>query len=173
MSLTPLTRYYVRIDATDTLTGASVSGSVLSFLTPAPPGRIDSTMLWSFTPFRTYETVQQLTVYQVPTDAVVEVICKGKGCPYAARARAGATKTGRCRSQQCKVSRRRRPSTSNLTVNLTPRFHGRHLAMGSHITVRVLKPNWVGKVFEFTMQRRVRPTVSCLAPDSPVPGLGC
>jgi hypothetical protein len=54
-------------------------------------------------------------------------------------------------------------------------FAGRRLRPGTHFTVELVKPGWVGKAFLFTTRSGATPAtaVTCLAPGSTRPGAGC
>jgi hypothetical protein len=58
---------------------------------------------------------------------------------------------------------------------ITPGFTRRRLRVGTRITVDIVRPNWVGKYYRFTVRSRRAPRIqiSCLAPGGSIPGQGC
>jgi hypothetical protein len=58
---------------------------------------------------------------------------------------------------------------------LTQLFAGRHLGVGTLVSVSIAKPGWIGKSFVFTTRSAATPRikVACLAPGSNRPGRGC
>jgi hypothetical protein len=170
-ALPPHTRYYVRVEATNTATGASVKGAILSFTTAAALDRIGSWMNWSFPLHRTYATVALLSVQRVPIGARVVVSCVGTGCPYASHTTVVTSPRPGCKDKHKRCKPKRPPATRNL--NLAPQFGSRHLAIGSRMTVRILKTGWIGKIYIFPIRRSIQPTISCLAPGDSEPGHGC
>ena len=65
-----------------------------------------------------------------------------------------------------------RPASS---FNVTPGFASRRLAVGARVTVEIIRPNWIGEYYRFTMRARRGPGVQIarLAPGGSVPGAGC
>ncbi|MGO9882005.1 MAG: hypothetical protein ACLPV4_03205, partial [Solirubrobacteraceae bacterium] len=61
------------------------------------------------------------------------------------------------------------------SANLAPRFGGRHLRVGTQITVTFVHPDWIGKYYRFMIRpgRAPKYKVSCLAVNSSLPGVGC
>jgi hypothetical protein len=128
-------------------------------------GTITSTMLWTFAFRPTYTKILAFSINAAPIGASVVVKCRGVGCPFAKR----STPVKRCRtSKACKHER----STS---IGLESRFRGRRLAVGTGVTVQIVRPGWIGKYYRFTMLagRGPRIKISCLAPGRTVPGHGC
>jgi hypothetical protein len=170
--LIPRTTYYYRIDAIDP-SGASVSGAIGSFRTPAPLKRINSTMTWNFSAFHGYVIVGSLIVHQVPTHARVEVSCSGRGCPRAVTPaiNTAAAPSPRCHSR-CGAGHTHGPAAFR-DVDLTRSFGSRHVAFGDEITVRIVGPGYIGKIYLFKIRNGVNPTIGCLAPGSTLPNKGC
>ena len=86
-----------------------------------------------------------------------KVTCKGGGCPF-------RTKTVTPRSP--------RP----YTANLTRLFPSTRLAVGTRLTVAIVKSDTIGRVYEFVMRASRAPRPSpprCLAPGSSRPGSAC
>jgi len=133
-------------------------------------GRINSSMFFSFTPERSFTSVDTLSSGDVPVAATVRMVCRGTGCPAASRL--FKVSTGRsCTRHRC--AKRHKPGTG--TVDLAPLFRGRRLGVGTVLTVRMSQRNTIGKTWIFTMRsgRNPKLTISCLAPGSTVPGRGC
>jgi hypothetical protein len=129
-----------------------------------PPPRINSTMTWTFQARRKYVSVLSLIVDKVPIGAQVEVSCRGKGCPRAYIRRPSPKRKG-CKGATCTVT--------DANVDLTRPFRGRRLAYGGQITVQILKPGWVGKIYIFKIKSGIQPEITCLGLGSTKPGQGC
>jgi hypothetical protein len=173
--LSRLTTYYYRVDAIDSI-GRLVSGAIASFRTPAPLRRINSTMTWTFLTFKGYVVVKALMVHQVPADAYVDVSCAGHGCPaaFSAALDVAAAHSARCTHNHRGCRKRHRHGVGAFrNVNLTSRFRGHHLAFGDQLTVRIVGPGYIGKIYVFKVRSGINPTIGCLAPGSNVPGKGC
>ena len=61
------------------------------------------------------------------------------------------------------------------SFNVTPDFGHRRLPVGTRITVAIVRANWTGKYYGFTVRARRGPRikVACLAPGASDPGVGC
>ena len=149
------------------------SSSAAEPVTAAPvpvgaQGRITSTIEWVFYYTPTYTQVRNLVVNQVPSDADVLVSCGGRVCPFAHHSSV-LTKRTRCGKivRMC--------FTRGHSFNITPGFRHRRLPVGTWITVEVIRPNWIGKYYRFTVRagRGPRFQIACLAPGASVPGAGC
>jgi hypothetical protein len=114
-------------------------------------GTIRATMQWAFFFTPHYTVVRNLVVNGAPPGARVVVKCQGHGCPFASHATL-LTRGKRCgrKAKQCVT-----PGTLNLTLNFT----GRHLSVGARITVSIIRPNWVGKSYQFSVRARRGPRV--------------
>jgi Invasin, domain 3/Bacterial Ig-like domain (group 3) len=125
---------------------------------------ITSTMTWSFSFTPHYTMVRQLRVQGAPSGAKVLIRCSGKGCPFHRRT-TNVTHGCAAKSKQ-KCGR---------TILLESRFGKHHLAVGSRIVVEVVRPNWIGKYYSFTMRSGLGPRVkiACLAPGQNRPAVGC
>ncbi len=115
-------------------------------------GTITATMQWAFYFTPKYTTVRNLVVNGGSPGAKVVVKCQGRGCPFANRATM-LTKGKRC------VRKAKRSCLTPGTLNLTPAFTGRHLAVGARITISIVRSNWVGKSYRFTVKARHAPRV--------------
>jgi hypothetical protein len=156
----------ITVQVTDSA-GNSFTGQKTLTVSPPPPlGRINATMTWAFRRAGTDLTVMALSVVHAPVGADIVVVCTGGGCPSGRRI---AVTAARCAEQSGK--RCRPPSTR--TVSLTPVFAHHHLASQARLTVRIVRPQYVGKVYVFSMTAPNAPTVACLAPGGTIPGKGC
>jgi Big-like domain-containing protein len=120
-----------------------------------PPvlGFVSSTLQWQFFFHPAYTQVTLLRTGAVRKGVTLLLTCAGKGCPF---------------------NTRRIPGTGG-PIDLLPAFHQRHLAPGSEITVRMTRPNWIGKYYSFTARPGRAPVIvlSCLGIGKPRPGVGC
>ena len=133
---------------------------------PGPLGSISSIVQWKFFYHPLYTQVLVLRATGLTSGSKLLVDCKGSGCPFKQRSIAPSSGCQDPGGGAC---------LSNSTIDLLPNFHKRHLRVGSRITIRITRPNWVGKYYAFTMQRGQPPgiVVNCLAPGSSRPGVGC
>jgi hypothetical protein len=127
-------------------------------------GAITSTMAWSFSYTPHYTVVRKLRVHGAQPGAKIVIKCSGKGCPFHVRTK---NVTSGCAA--------RSKHSCGRTIALDSRFGKHHLAVGSRIVVEVLRPNWIGKYYSFTIRsgRGPRIKISCLAPGANRPGVGC
>jgi hypothetical protein len=134
--------------------GSSSPGDQVSAVTvpKAVLGTITATMQWAFFFTPKYTLVRNLVVNGVPPGARVVVRCQGQGCPFARHA-ATLIKGKRCGRKA------RRACVTPGTLNLTTSFTRHHLAVGARITVSIIRPNWVGKSYRFTVRPRRGPRV--------------
>jgi len=102
---------------------------------------------------RTHFTL--LVVRQLPSGGVVEVRCRGGGCPFS---------TNRIKAK---------PGQKQVT--LTNLFRGRQLRAGATLEVRVSAPQTIGRVERFHIRRGKGPThtVLCTPPGSNRPRTRC
>ncbi|HWY89834.1 MAG TPA: hypothetical protein VNY31_04115 [Solirubrobacteraceae bacterium] len=133
---------------------------------------VRATMTWSFGWSRTYTIVEALAVHDPPAGGLVEVDCRGKGCPFSRRRLVTAVSDRSCSGRKCP---RRRRARSPGSTNLADLFRGRRLRVGARISVRVTKTDWVGKSFEFTVRanRPPRVRIVCLASGANNPAGEC
>jgi hypothetical protein len=148
---------------------ASTSPAVHVTVTPIPiRGTIDAKMQWTFFFSPTYSSVVAMLLTGVPYGSTVQMVCHGRGCPFARR-RQLVPEPPQCPSNG------RAACVATTVVDLGPNFASRHLAIGAQIIVMIARPEYVGKYYSFTVLARSVPTVeiACLAPDSTRPGVGC
>jgi hypothetical protein len=121
-------------------------------------GKITSMMQWTFYHTPNYTKVLTLLVNHAPVGGSVIVSCRGGGCPfttYVAPVR-GVVRTP--------------PS-----INLMPSFRGLELSVGDSLVVELVRPDWIGKHYLFTVRAGQPPGIQirCLAPGGNRPGVGC
>jgi len=120
---------------------------------PGPRIRTPVTYAFLFSGARTRFTL--LAVRQLPSGGVVDVRCRGGGCPFSAnriKAKPGQTR-----------------------VVLTNLFRGRQLRAGAVLEVRVSAPQTIGRVERFQIRNGQAPkrSVLCLPPGSNAPKAKC
>ena len=153
-------------------TGSSSPAEPVSVV-PVPTnllGTITATMQWSFYYKPSYTKITSLVVNGVPSGAVVLVNCG----PAAAAARSATTPASPKRTQ-CGKQNKGMCFTSGRSFNITPGFASRRLAVGTRVTVEIIRPSWIGKYYRFTMRARRGPRaqIACLVPGGTVPRAGC
>jgi hypothetical protein len=151
VGLTADTTYHFRVLASNA--GGASDGGDKTFRTLAP--RIEAGLTWSFGWTRRYTIVESLTAHSVPKGGYVEISCKGRGCPFARHRSATVASHRSCRGKRCA----KRPARQGPTVSLAGLFKGRHLGIGTRISVVILKAGWVGKSFVFTVRNNRTPNV--------------
>jgi Bacterial Ig-like domain (group 3) len=131
---------------------SSAAGQVSAVPVPTTVlGTITATMQWAFYFTPRYTTVRNLVVNGAPGSKVV-VTCRGHGCPFASRLASltHGKRCGRKAKRSCLV-----PGT----LDLSPSFAGSRLGVGARITVRIIRPGWIGKSYRFTVRARRGPRV--------------
>ena len=128
-------------------------------------------MGWGFFYTPSYTRVSALGVQGMPVGGAIRVTCSGRGCPFAKRTmpvtkprtKCRATKTHRC------------PSPGTRTVDLLSSFRSRHLRPGARLTIALIRPDWIGKIYIFTFRTGGPPRIQigCLAPGGTRLGVGC
>jgi hypothetical protein len=151
--------------------GSSSLAAAVRIATLPVKGTITATMQWTFSYAPTYTRVISMVINGVPTGATVQMVCRGRGCPFAKRNRTiGKPKpcTGKAkRTHSCPVHGR---------INLTGTFRRRNLRPGTQITIEIRRPRFVGKYYSFTVRSRKQPRVqiACLAAANGTrPNVGC
>jgi virginiamycin B lyase len=169
----------VVVTATNVAGSASaVSGpsAVIAPAPPPPPPRVEASMTWTFGWTRKYSVVESLIVHGVPKGGHVEVVCHGHGCPFSHHhsATVASHHHQACHGSKCKKAKPK-PKPQGPEVILTDLFKGRHLRVGTSISISVVKAGWVGKSFVFTTRSNRTPLeqTACLAPGSSKPGKDC
>jgi hypothetical protein len=153
----------------DTNFKASASPAAHVTVTPIPiRGTIAARMQWTFFFTPTYSRVVAMLLTGVPYGSTVQMACHGHGCPFTTRRQLVPE------PPQCPSNGRAACATTTV-VDLGPSFATRHLAVGTQVTIMIARPEYVGKYYSFTVRARNVPSVNitCLAPDSTSPGVGC
>jgi hypothetical protein len=161
-----------RFRATVIAGNANGSSFAISAASPVVGSQVEATMTWTFGWSRRYTTVESLIAQEIPAGATVEVTCDGWGCPFVRGHAARVASRSRCRSRRCARKHSRSPYTQ---INLAPLFRRHRLGVGTHITVHILKTDWIGKSFLFTTRanRAPRYKITCLTPGSGTLGRSC
>ncbi len=136
---------------------ASVVSSTSPVVRAAPPAMlattiptptVGATMTWSFRWLRLYSIVKSLVLSDLPADGSIEVVCKGRGCPFSHRRLPTTTNPRLCESRKCTMKKLVRMKGD---VDLTSLFRNRRLRVGARIVVNVTKTGWLGRAFLFTV----------------------
>jgi hypothetical protein len=149
--------------------GASTSAVGKVAIGKQSPDYVTSVMQWyvHYSPTNTKFT--SWLAYGVPTGSSFYLTCTGGGCPFSTHTLAVANST-RCaakgKTKRCPTSR---------TVDLEPMFSGARLAVGTTITVSVLRCGWYGKHYTIKIRPRRGPSsvISTLPIGVTRPGLRC
>jgi hypothetical protein len=159
-------------------TGSGSPSATHVTVRPISGGTVNSTMQWSFHFTRSYTRVIVLLIDSVSAGTSVIVKCRGKGCPFAKRStmvhrstRCPAKGKGKAKAKakaKCVTQRSR-------SLNLESAFRGRRLRGGARVTIFLMRPQWVGKYYQFAIRTSGAPRIriACLAPGSTAPGVGC
>ena len=131
-----------------------------------PRGSVTSIVQWKFAYHPSYTRVMVLRATGVLQGMMLRLACTGRGCPFAKRATSERASCADAARSSC--------STSS-SIDLSPAFSHRRLRAGSRITIRITRSNWVGKYYSFAIVAGKPPNIalSCLAPGSTQPGVGC
>lgn len=132
---------------------------------PSYPPLVAATMTWSFKSSRDYTTVRSLVLHSLPEASLVEVTCRGRGCPFGRMSFGPTISVQACRALRCTA---KRSKSIQGGLNLTSLFKAKRLRPGSRVSVSVVKSGWVGKSFTFAIRKTREPAVkeTCLAPGS-------
>ena len=128
---------------------------------------VGASMEWTFglSTSSTWTVVKALKVVAIPPGGVVEVTCRGHGCPISSTHLRPTTQKSRCKGARCLHAK------VVTQLDLARLFKARHLAPGITITVRIVESGWIGKVYTFTLRAHGSPshTKACLTPGSTKP----
>ncbi len=129
--------------------------------------QVEASMEWTFglATSSTWTVVKTLKVAGIPSEGVVEVVCRGGGCPISSMYINPRAQGPHCKGTRC---RHEKPVTQ---LDLAHLFKARHLSPGTTVTVRIVEHGWIGRVYTFTMRAHASPshTKACLAPGSTKP----
>ena len=131
-----------------------------------PRGSVSAIVQWKFAYHPTYTRVMVLRATGVLQGMTLRLTCTGRGCPYAKRSTAERSSCAAAARAGC---------TTSSSIDLSRSFSHRRLQLGSQITIRITRPHWVGKYYSFGVVAGQPPNIalSCLAPGSSKPGVGC
>ncbi len=148
-------------------TGSGSAPAQLVKVLPLVSGTITAQLRWTFFYSPRYTEVLALTVRTPPVGSSIIVACHGRGCPYRKLTAFVA------RRKSC--GKRTKHRCTPRTIEFGPRFARHHLAVGTRITVEIIRRNWIGKHYTFKMRAGQPPRIqiACLAPQSSLPGVGC
>jgi hypothetical protein len=126
-------------------------------------------MSWTFAYTPTGTRVVSLRLNGVNPGMSVRIICSGRGCPFRRHAFIAR------RSHPCRIVKGRRSCPGAAPLALQKPFAQRILRPGTVITIEIIRAGWIGKVYRFKVGPGREPLVqiSCLAPGSSRPGVGC
>ena len=126
---------------------------------------LKASMTWRFGWSRSYTVVESLLVHGLPTQASIELSCRGRGCPFRSRhvPLAAVDEPVRCGRHGC-----RREKLGSGEVDLGATFARRRLLGGARLTVDLVRAGWIGKAFSFQVRTGAPPRVviGCLTPGS-------
>jgi hypothetical protein len=135
---------------------------------PAPTF-ITAVMQWYVHYSPTYTSFASWLAYGVAPGSSIYVTCGGTGCPFSTHTLTIA------KSAHCTNRVKRNRCSGDRTVNLEPIFGAARLAVGTTVTVSILRCGWYGK--HYTLRIRPRRGPSSVISNLPVgvtrPGLKC
>jgi len=146
-----------------TSSGGTADPATVTIRVPPPPvpGWLNPSLSRKFILHAHYTTILSMVASGIVRGAKTEISCAGQGCRFKSR----TSLASGCRNgHQC-------PGTTNLSKL----FRGWRLRSGTKLTIAVVKPGYVGKVFIFSFRPPRAPAsrVTCLVPGSSTPGRGC
>lgn len=100
-----------------------------------PPEKLTPPIRSSFTVFKRYTRVRRLQIVDIPSGAKVQILCKGKGCPF--------------KSRPFKPAKGR--------VDATKAFRKAKLRKGAKLEVRITKPGAIGKSVTYAFNGKTVP----------------
>jgi Bacterial Ig-like domain (group 3) len=120
---------------------------------PIVRGFVTSTLQWSFHYRPTFTKVIGFTAEGLVSGTKLVLTCTGASCPFS------------------RISLQ--PQAGSM--DLLPLFKGRRLRVGTQITVRMTRPDRIGKYYSFTIRAGRSPLIvlSCLGVGMSQPGSGC
>jgi virginiamycin B lyase len=151
--------------ATPVVSAIAHSPAIVPELPSVAPPIVEASVKWKFARARRYLVVERMQVTDIPPGAWLEVMCNGRGCPFArTRIVPGAHRRAACHHARCRLARR--PSSDHMSIQSL--FDGRRLRVGTRIVVDILKAGWVGKSFAYTVRENAKPgeRIACVAANS-------
>ena len=148
--------------------GASTSAVGKVAIGRLSPNYVTSVMQWYVHYSPTHTNFTSWLAYGVPTGSSFYFTCHGQGCPFATHTLAVAN------SARCTTKGKSKCPTSR-TINLEPVFGSARLAVGTTVTVSILRCGWYGK--HYTLKIRSRHAPSSAIATLPIgvtrPGIRC
>jgi hypothetical protein len=131
--------------------------------------QITTPMHWDFDPTTaTFSQINAMSIDRLPGGAKATLSCKAKKgtCPISKHTVSVAKHRvckGKGKKRKCK-----RVAPKQASVSLTRFVAGKHLGVGTTLTITMFEPGWIGKRFVFTMVKNHQPpdTVTAMAPGS-------
>ena len=131
--------------------------------------QITTPMHWDFTPTTaTFSQINAMSIDRLPGGAKATLSCKAKKgtCPiskHTVSVPKHRVCKGKGKKRKCKLV-----APKQASVSLTRFVAGKHLSVGTKLTITMFEPGWIGKRFVFTMVKGQQPpdTVTAMAPGS-------
>ena len=125
---------------------------------------ISATMTWRFAWSHAYTVVRALAIHSLAPGDLVEVACRGHGCP-ARQFRFIISTRDSCHRSKCENPGLLGPGGQ---LALRRLFDQRHLRVGATVSLTIRRNGWIGKSFTFVVRSAHAPrvTVSCLTSSS-------
>jgi Bacterial Ig domain/FG-GAP repeat len=131
--------------------------------------QITTPMHWDFDPTTaTFSQINTMSIDRLPGGAKATISCKAKKgtCPiskHTVSVPKHRVCKGKGKKRKCKLV-----APKQASVSLTRFVAGKHLSVGTKLTITMFEPAWIGKRFVFTMVKNQQPpdTVTAMAPGS-------
>jgi hypothetical protein len=131
--------------------------------------QITTPMHWDFDPTTaTFSQINAMSIDRLPGGAKATLSCRAKKgtCPiskHTVSVPKHRVCKGKGKKRKCK-----RVAPKQASVSLTRFVAGKHLGVGTTLTITMFEPGWIGKRFVFTMVKNHQPpdTVTAMAPGS-------
>ncbi len=131
--------------------------------------QITTPMHWDFDPTTaTFSQINAMSIDRLPGGAKATLSCKAKKgtCPiskHTVSVPKHRVCKGKGKKRKCKLV-----APKQASVSLTRFVAGKHLSVGTKLTITMFEPGWIGKRFVFTMVKGHQPpdTVTAMAPGS-------
>ncbi|HEX3977800.1 MAG TPA: Ig-like domain-containing protein [Solirubrobacteraceae bacterium] len=135
--------------------------------------QITTPMHWDFNPTTaTFSQLNSMSIDALPGGAKAILSCKAKkGACSISTHTVSVPKHKVCKTKGKGKNKKRtckRVAPKQAFVNLTRFVAGKHLSVGTKLTVTMFEPGWIGKRFVFTIVKSQQPpdTVTAMAPGS-------
>jgi hypothetical protein len=131
--------------------------------------QITTPMHWDFDPTTaTFSQINAMSIDRLPGGAKATLSCRAKKgtCPiskHTVSVPKHRVCKGKGKKRKCKLV-----APKQASVSLTRFVAGKHLGVGTKLTITMFEPAWIGKRFVFTMVKNHQPpdTVTAMAPGS-------